>query len=283
MEFRTLGNSTKMPILGFGVYQVKDANEATEAVLNAIHAGYRLIDTAASYGNERAVGEAIKRTDVAREELFITSKLWVQDAGYEKTTQAIKDSLKRLQLNYLDLYLIHQPFNDVFGSWRAMIDAQKAGLIKEIGVSNFSISQLTNLAEFTGVKPSINQIEVNPFNQNNSSVAYFSDYGVQVEAWAPFAEGRNGLFSNETLKKIGDTHHKSIAQVVLRWLIQRGLVVVAKSSQPKRMAQNIDVLDFKLTDAEMTAISELNVGKSQFFAHDDPEIIKWMASRTIDY
>ncbi|GAY78911.1 oxidoreductase, aldo/keto reductase family [Sporolactobacillus inulinus] len=265
------------------MYQVKDANEATEAVLNAIHAGYRLIDTAASYGNERAVGEAIKRSDVVREGLFITSKLWVQDAGYEKTTQAIKDSLKRLQLNYLDLYLIHQPFNDVFGSWRAMIEAQKTGLIKEIGVSNFSISQLTNLTEFTGVKPSINQIEVNPFNQNNNSVVYFSSYGVQVEAWAPFAEGRNGLFSNETLQKIGDVHHKSIAQVVLRWLIQRGLVVVAKSSQPIRMHQNIDVLDFKLTDAEMTMISELNVGKSQFFAHDDPEIIKWMASRTIDY
>ncbi|MBM7617366.1 2,5-diketo-D-gluconate reductase A [Weissella uvarum] len=277
-----LNEETEMPNLGFGVYQVTDQSEAKQAVLDAIEQGYRLIDTAASYGNERAVGEAIEESNIAREDLFITSKLWVDDTGYDATKEAIKDSLDRLQLDYLDLFLIHQPYGDVFGSWRAMNEAKEAGLIKSIGVSNFSIAQITNLAEFSGVKPDINQIEVNPFNQNTESVEYLQNYGVQVEAWAPFAEGKNGLFSNETLQKIADNHGKSIAQVVLHWNVQRGIVPVSKSTKSERMAQNLDVLDFELTDEEMKTIAQLDTGDSQFFSHEDPEMITWMAHRSVE-
>lgn len=269
-------------MLGFGVFQVTDQNEAKQAVIDAINQGYRLIDTAASYGNEREVGEALKEVSVPREELFITTKLWVEDTGYEATKQAIKDSLERLQLNYLDLYLIHQPYGDIFGSWRAMNEAKEAGLIKSIGVSNFSIAQLTNLAEFTGIKPEINQIEVNPFNQNDEAVNYFQEYGVTVEAWAPFAEGKNGLFTNPILKEIADNHNKSIAQVVLHWLVQRNIVVVAKSTKIERMLQNLDVLDFELSQDEMNKIKSLDTKTSQFFSHEDPEMIKWMASRHVE-
>jgi 2,5-diketo-D-gluconate reductase A len=277
-----LKEQTEISSLGFGVYQVTDKNEAKQAVLDAIDQGYRLIDTAASYGNERAVGEAIKESNVAREDLLITSKLWVDDTGYEATRQAIKDSLQRLQLDYLDLFLIHQPYGDIFGSWHAMNEAKEAGLIKAIGVSNFSIAQITNLAEFSGIKPDVNQIEVNPFNQNTEAVEYLQNYGVKVEAWAPFAEGKNGLFTNDTLQKIADNQGKSIAQVVLRWIIQRGIVPVSKSIKPERMAQNIDVLDFELTDEEMAIITQLDTGESQFFSHEDPKMIIWMAHRTVE-
>lgn len=277
-----LNKNTEMPNLGFGVYQVTDQNEAKQAVIDAIDAGYRLIDTAASYGNEKAVGEAIEDSNVAREELFITSKLWVDDTGYEATKRAIKESLERLQLDYLDLFLIHQPYGDVFGSWKAMNEAKNAGLIRAVGVSNFSIAQITNLAEFSGIKPAINQIEVNPFNQNNEAVEYLQNYGVQVEAWAPFAEGKNGLFTNDTLQEIADNHNKSIAQVVLHWNVQRGIVPVSKSTKPERMVQNLDVLDFELTDSEMEKIAQLDTGDSQFFSHEDPEMIKWMAHRTVE-
>lgn len=277
-----LNEQTEIPNLGFGVYQITDQNEAKQAVLDAIDQGYRLIDTAASYGNEHAVGEAIKASNVAREDLLITSKLWVDDTGYEATRQAIKDSLERLQLNYLDLFLIHQPYGDIFGSWRAMNEAKEAGLIKSIGVSNFSIAQITNLAEFSGVKPDINQIEVNPFNQNTEAVAYLKNYGVKVEAWAPFAEGKNELFTNEKLQKIADNHGKSIAQVVLHWIVQRVIVPVSKSTKPERMAQNLNVLNFELTNEEMATIAQLDTGESQFFSHEDPDMITWMAHRKVE-
>lgn len=277
-----LNEQTEIPNLGFGVYQITDQNEAKQAVLDAIDQGYRLIDTAASYGNEHAVGEAIKASNVAREDLLITSKLWVDDTGYEATRQAIKDSLERLQLDYLDLFLIHQPYGDIFGSWRAMNQAKEAGLIKSIGVSNFSIAQITNLAEFSGVKPDINQIEVNPFNQNTEAVAYLKNYGVKVEAWAPFAEGKNELFTNEKLQKIADNHGKSIAQVVLHWIVQRGIVPVSKSTKPERMAQNLNVLNFELTNEEMATIAQLDTGESQFFSHEDPDMITWMAHRKVE-
>lgn len=280
---KNINKNTTMPELGFGVYQVTDQNEAKKAVIDAIEQGYRLIDTAASYGNERAVGEALKNVAVPREDLFITSKLWVEDAGYEATKQAIKDSLERLQLDYLDLYLIHQPYGDIFGAWKAMSEAKDAGLIKAIGVSNFSPAQITNLAEFTGVKPEVNQIEVNPFNQNQSAVKYLQEYGVQVEAWAPFAEGKNGLFTNEILSEIGEKYHKSVAQVVLRWILQRDIIPVSKSTKAERMAQNINVLDFELTFEDMELIKNLDTDGSQFFSHEDPEMIKWMASRHLEY
>ncbi|MBZ1503749.1 aldo/keto reductase [Leuconostoc mesenteroides] len=287
MEYTELTNTTKMPVLGFGVFQVQEKSAAKQAVIDAIKTGYRLIDTAASYGNEREVGEgistAIEEGLVTREELFVTSKMWVQDVSADKAASAILASLERLNLEYLDLYLIHQPYNDVFGAWRAMEKAYRAGQLKAIGVSNFDIAQLTNLSEFSEIKPMLNQIEVNPFQQNKKDVAYFSDYGVQTEAWAPFAEGKNGLFSNEILKEIGDKYNKSIAQVVLRWLTQRHIVVVAKSVQPERMAQNLNVFDFKLTDKEMEKIASLDTNISQFFDHADPEMIKWMANREISY
>ncbi|MGO3469164.1 MAG: aldo/keto reductase [Weissella hellenica] len=277
-----LNEQTEIPNLGFGVYQITDQNEAKQAVLDAIDQGYRLIDTAASYGNEHAVGEAIKASNVAREDLLITSKLWVDDTGYEATRQAIKDSLERLQLDYLDLFLIHQPYGDIFGSWRAMNQAKEAGLIKSIGVSNFSTAQITNLAEFSGVKPDINQIEVNPFNQNTEAVDYLKNYGVKVEAWAPFAEGKNELFTNEKLQKIADNHGKSIAQVVLHWIVQRGIVPVSKSTKPERMAQNLNVLNFELTNEEMATIAQLDTVESQFFSHEDPDMITWMAHRKVE-
>lgn len=280
---KNINKNTVMPELGFGVYQVTDHNEAKQAVIDAVEQGYRLIDTAASYGNERAVGEALQAVSVDRQDLFITSKLWVEDAGYEAAKKAIQASLDRLQIEYLDLYLIHQPYGDIFGAWKAMSEAKEAGLIKAIGVSNFSPAQITNLAEFTGVKPEVNQIEVNPFNQNQSAVKYLQAYGVQVEAWAPFAEGKNGLFTNEVLSGIGQKYHKSVAQVVLRWLLQSNIIPVSKSTKSERMAQNIDVLDFELTTEDMELIKTLDTDGSQFFSHEDPEMIKWMASRHLEY
>ncbi|MCK8638001.1 aldo/keto reductase [Fructobacillus fructosus] len=287
MEYKVLENGSKMPLLGFGVFQVKEKGAAKKGVINAIKAGYRLIDTAASYGNEEEVGEgielAISSGLVKREELFITSKMWVSDVSREHAEKAIQGSLKRLKLDYLDLYLIHQPYNDVFAAWRAMEKAYQVGQLKAIGVSNFSIDQLTNLAEFNKIKPMVNQIEVNPFEQQNLAAKYFDDYGVQVEAWAPFAEGRNNLFSNKTLQKIADKYDKSIAQIVLRWISQRGIVVLSKTTKPDRMEQNLNVLNFFLSEDEMNTITSLDMQTSQFFDHKDPEVIKWMATRRIDY
>lgn len=282
MQYVTLNNNLRMPILGYGVFQIADANECERSVINAIEAGYRLIDTAASYMNEEAVGKGIKASEIPREELFVTSKLWVQETGYERTQQAINKSLRRLQLDYLDLYLIHQPFGDVHGSWRAMEDAYRAGKIRAIGVSNFHPDRLMDIVAFNEIAPTINQIEVNPFQQQVESTAFMKEIGVQAEAWAPFAEGRNGLFQNEVLLAIASRHGKTVGQVVLRWLLQRGIVSLAKSVRKERMVENISIFDFALDDTEMATIAALDTNTSRFFSHRDPAIVKWMSERKLD-
>jgi 2,5-diketo-D-gluconate reductase A len=282
MEHVTLNNGIRMPIAGFGVFQIADAAEAERAVVDAIAAGYRLIDTAASYLNEEAVGRGLRSSGVAREDLFVTTKLWVQDAGYEHTRLAIDKSLRRLQLDYLDLYLIHQPFGDVHGSWRAMEEALRAGKLRAIGVSNFHPDRLMDIQAFNEVAPAVNQIEINPFQQQADAVRFMSDNGVQAEAWAPFAEGRNNLFRNETLVAIGRKHGKSVGQVVLRWIVQRGVVVLSKSVRKERMAENLDIFDFRLDDDDLARIATLETGTSSFFSHRDPAIVKWMSERRLD-
>jgi 2,5-diketo-D-gluconate reductase A len=282
MQHVTLNNGVEMPILGFGVYQIPDARECERSVVDAIEVGYRLIDTAASYMNEVAVGLGLKASGIAREQLFITSKLWVQDVGYERTQQAIDKSLRRLQLDYLDLYLIHQPFGDVHGSWRAMEDAVKAGKLRAIGVSNFQPDRLMDIKVFNEIAPAVNQVEVNPFQQQRESVPFMKEIGVQAEAWAPFAEGRNGLFQNNVLVEIGRRYGKSVGQVVLRWLTQRGVVALAKSVRRERMVENLGVFDFELDDADMARLGALDTNTSSFFSHRDPAIVKSMSERRLD-
>lgn len=282
MDYVTLNNGLKMPKLGFGVFQIPDPAECERCVLDAIAAGYRLIDTAASYRNEEAVGKAVRHSGVARQELFITSKLWVQDTGYERTTQAIDKALQRLQLDYLDLYLIHQPFGDVHGAWRAMEDAYRGGKLRAIGVSNFYPDRLMDIIAFNDIAPAVNQVEINPFFQQADSAAFMRANGVQAEAWAPFAEGKNNLFQNGPLNRIGKKYGKSVGQVVLRWLIQRDIVVLAKTVRRERMAENLDVFDFSLDEADMAAIAALETGTSSFFSHRDPAIVKWMSERRLD-
>lgn len=282
MQQVTLNNGVVMPILGYGVFQIPDPQECERCVVEAIGSGYRLIDTAASYLNEEAVGRGIKNAGVPRTDLFVTTKLWVQDTGYERTQQAIEKSLRRLQLDYLDLYLIHQPFGDVHGSWRAMQDALKAGKVRAIGVSNFHPDRLMDIIGFNDVVPAVNQIEVNPFHQQEESVAFMRENGVQAEAWAPFAEGRNNLFQNEALVDIGHKHGRSVGQVVLRWVVQRGIVALAKSVRKERMEENLRVLDFALDEADMARISQLETGESSFFSHRDPARVKWMSERHLD-
>lgn len=282
MQQVTLNNGMQMPILGFGVFQVADQKECERSVVDAIEAGYRLIDTAASYMNEAAVGRALRVSGLPREALFVTTKLWVQDTGYERTLKAIDKSLHRLQLDYLDLYLIHQPFADVHGSWRAMQEAHRAGKLRAIGVSNFQPDRLMDIKAFNEVAPAVNQVEVNPFHQQDESVAFMRDNGVQAEAWAPFAEGRNNLFTNETLVAIGRKHGKSVGQVVLRWLVQRNIVALAKTVRKERMVENLDVFDFQLDDADLAGIATLETGTSSFFSHRDPAIVKWMSERRLD-
>jgi 2,5-diketo-D-gluconate reductase A len=251
-------------------------------VIDAIDAGYRLIDTAASYMNEAAVGRGIKDAHTPREQLFVTTKLWVQDAGYDQTRQAIDNSLRRLQLEYLDLYLIHQPYGDVHGSWRAMQDAYRAGKIRAIGVSNFQSDRLMDIVAFNEIKPAVNQIEINPFQQQADSVTFMRDLGVQAEAWAPFAEGRNNLFQNDVLKAIAAKHEKSVGQVVLRWVIQRGVVALAKSVRKERMVENLTIFDFELDSNDTAQIGALDTGTSSFFSHRDPAIVKWMSERKLE-
>ncbi|SPS07125.1 aldo/keto reductase [Latilactobacillus sakei] len=274
MDMVQLNNGVQMPQLGFGVFQMTDLAECEQAVVDAIASGYRLIDTAAAYHNEAAVGRAIKRSGVAREELFITSKLWVSDASYERAKKGIDQSLQNLGVDYLDLYLLHQPFGDVIGAWRALEEAYKAGKIRAIGVSNFYADQLKNLILSTDVKPVINQIEVNPWYQEHSEVAFAQAEEIQVEAWAPFAEGKHNIFTDERIAAIGSRYGKSNGQVILRWLLQRGIVVIPKSVHQNRMAENIDVFDFELTTAEMATMNDLDKGESQFFDHRDPAAIE---------
>jgi diketogulonate reductase-like aldo/keto reductase len=282
MTHVALNNGIKMPILGFGVFQVKDPLACETAVLDALVTGYRLIDTAASYENETAVGNAIKKSPVAREDLFITTKLWIQSDGYDGTKKAFESSLKKLQIDYLDLYLIHQPFGDVYGEWRAMQDLYKEGRVRAIGVSNFHPDRLIDLIIHNDVVPAINQVETHPFHQQVAAQSFFRDNHVQMQSWGPFAEGRNDIFQNPLLMAVGSKYNKSIAQVILRWLIQRGVVVIPKSVRKERMEENINVFDFELSDEDMTAIGTLDTGLSSFFDHRDPAMVKWLGERKLN-
>ena len=274
MEYVTLNNGIKMPMVGFGVFQIKDHDECVRVVLDAIEAGYRLIDTAQSYGNEEAVGEAIQKTNVPRNELFITTKVWISNYGYENAKTSIEESLKKMQLDYLDLVLLHQPFKDYHGAYKALIDLYHEGKIKAIGVSNFYPDRLVDLCLDTDVLPAINQVEVNPFHQQNQALEYNQKYGVQLEAWVPFAEGKNHIFTNVTLNEIAQKHQKSIGQVILRWLVQRGIVPLAKTVRKERMEENINIFDFKLTDEDMQTITNMNKDTSSFFSHYDPATVE---------
>lgn len=276
MENRVLNNGVEMPILGFGVYQIEDQQQCEDSVTEAIGVGYRLIDTAAAYVNEEAVGRAIRRSDVPRQELFVTTKLWIQDAGYDSAKRAFERSMKRLQLDYLDLYLIHQPFGDVYGSWRAMEELYAEGRIRAIGVSNFYPDRIADFMANNKIVPAVNQIETHPFCQQVESAKFLQDNGIQVESWGPFAEGRNNLFSNELLASIGAKYGKSIAQIVLRWLTQRGVVVIPKSTHKERIAENFDIFDFSLSEQDMAAIATLDTGESCFFSHRDPQTVTWI-------
>ncbi|NFL87890.1 aldo/keto reductase [Clostridium botulinum] len=278
MEYVTLNNGIKMPKVGFGVFQITDKEECTKVVLDAINAGYRLIDTAQAYGNEEAVGEAILKSPVHREELFITTKVWVSNAGYEKAKESIKESLKKMKLDYWDLVLIHQPVSDYYGTYRAMEDLNKEGKIRAIGVSNFYPDRLVDLALFNEVTPAVNQIEINPFHQQLIAQEVNSKYGVQLQAWAPFAEGKNGMFDNLTLKSIGDKYDKSVAQVILRWLLQRGIVPLSKTVNKERMKQNIDIFNFELSEDDMNTISALDKKESSFFNHQEASSVEMLAS-----
>ena len=277
MEYITLNNGVKMPKVGFGVYQVTDQNECRQAVLDAIDVGYRLIDTAQAYGNEEAVGEAIKMSGVDRKDLFITTKVWISNYGYEKAKMSVEESLTKMQLDYLDLVLLHQPFNDYYGAYQALVDLYKEGKIKAIGVSNFHPDRLVDMAIFSEVTPAINQLEVNLFHQQKEAQVYNEKYRVQLEAWAPFAEGRNNMFSNPELKAIGEKYGKTVAQVILRWLVQRNIVPLSKSVKKSRMEENINIFDFELSKEDMDKISEMDKKESSFFSHYDPSIVEMIA------
>jgi 2,5-diketo-D-gluconate reductase A len=282
MQKVTLNNGVEMPLLGFGVFQVTDLAECERSVLDAINTGYRLIDTAASYGNEEAVGKAIKGSGVPREDLFVTTKLWIQSNGYEGTKKSFENSLKRLQLDYLDLYLIHQPFGDVYGEWRAMQDLYKEGKVRAIGVSNFHPDRLIDLMIHNEIVPAVNQIETHPFNQQIETQQFLQENNVQMESWGPFAEGKNNIFHNELLLSIGNKYNKSIAQVILRWLTQRGVVAIPKSVRKERMEENFNIFGFELSAEDMEAIKALDTKTSSFFDHRDPAIVKWLGERKLD-
>lgn len=282
MQQVILNNGVEMPILGFGVFQVPDRTECERSVLDAIATGYRLIDTAASYGNEEAVGQAIKKCDVPRQELFITTKLWIQSEGYEGTRKAFEASLKKLQLDYLDLYLIHQPMGDVYGEWRAMEEIYRSGRVRAIGVSNFQPDRLIDLIVHNEIVPAVNQVETHPFHQQIDTQQFMVDNKVQIESWGPFAEGKNDLFHNDLLGSIGAKYNKSIAQVVLRWLTQRGVVAIPKSVRKERMEENFNSLDFTLSADDMEAIKSLDTRASLFFDHRDPAMVKWLGERKLN-
>ena len=277
MEYVTLNSGIRMPILGYGVYQVTP-EECERCVLDAISVGYRSIDTAQAYANEEGVGSAIVKCGVPRDELFITTKVWVSNAGYEKAKASIDESLKKLCTDYIDLLLIHQPFGDYYGTYRAMEEACKKGKARAIGVSNFYPDRFVDIAHFATIKPAVNQVETHVFQQQKQAREYMKKYGAQIESWGPFAEGKNGLFTNPTLAEIGAAHGKSVAQVALRFLIQNGVVVIPKSTHKERMEENFDVFDFTLTDEEMARIEALDGGKSRFFSHYDPQTVEWILS-----
>lgn len=282
MQTVKLNNNVEIPVLGFGVFQMTDLDECERSVVDAIETGYRLIDTAQSYMNEEAVGKAIKRSGVARKDLFITTKLWIQSNGYEGTKKAFEASLKKLQLDYLDLYLIHQPFGDVYGEWRAMEELYKEGKVRAIGVSNFQPDRLIDLIIHNEIVPAVNQVETHPFHQQYDAQQFMKDNNVQIESWGPFAEGKNDIFKNELLRSIGDKYGKSIAQVILRWLTQRGIVAIPKSVRKERMAENLNSLDFELTAEEMDKIKTLDTNASSFFDHRDPAMVKWLGERKLE-
>jgi 2,5-diketo-D-gluconate reductase A len=276
-----LNNGVQMPVLGFGVYQVP-AEQTEQVVSDALAAGYRSIDTAAAYRNEEAVGRAIAASGIPRDELFVTTKLWIQDVGEGNARRAFEASLERLGLDYVDLYLIHQPLGDYYRSWREMQDINREGLARAIGVSNFYPDRLVDLIGHNEITPAVNQIETHPFNQRVADQAVMREHGVQIESWGPFAEGQNNIFSNPVLSEIGAAHGKSVAQVILRWLIQRDVVVIPKSVRPERMAENIDVFDFQLSGDDMARIAELDTAATLFFNHDDPEWVGRLNSVRVD-
>jgi 2,5-diketo-D-gluconate reductase A len=278
MKTVTLNNGVAMPVLGFGVFQVSDPAECERSVSDALQVGYRLIDTAASYGNEEAVGTALRRSSVPREQLFITTKLWLSDAGYDRTKKAFARSMKRLQLDYLDLYLIHQPYGDVYGSWRAMEELYREKQIRAIGVSNFHPDRIMDLMLHNEVKPAVNQIETHPFHQQIETQRFLKANDVQIESWGPFAEGKNNIFQNELLRSIAAKYQKSVAQVIVRWLTQRSVVAIPKSVRKERMAENFAVFDFELSAEDMMAIASLDTKQSAFFDHRDPEKVKWLST-----
>ncbi len=277
MEFVTLNNGVKMPILGYGVYQVEPA-ECERCVRDAIDVGYRSIDTAQAYHNEEGVGEAVAKCGVPREDLFITTKVWISNGGYENAKASIEESLRRLKTDYIDLLLVHQPFNDYYGTYRAMEEAYKAGKLRAIGVSNFYPDRLVDLCRFVEVTPAVNQVETHPFMQQTAAHEIMKKYGVQHESWGPFAEGRRDMFNNPVLRAIGGRHGKTVAQTILRFLIQSDVVVIPKSVRKDRMAENFDVFDFALTDAEMAAVRALDEGASAFFSHYDPATVEFLTS-----
>lgn len=277
----TLNNGIEMPVLGFGVFQVPDPAECERSVLDAIDVGYRLLDTAASYGNEEAVGAAIRNHGIDRDQLFVTTKLWVEDASYEGAKAAFERSLNKLQLDYLDLYLIHQPYGDVYGAWRAMEELQRASRIRAIGVSNFYPDRLVDFVLHNAIVPAVNQIEIHPFHQQAEAQGILEEHKVQAQAWGPFAEGKNGLFSDALLQSVAQKHGKSIAQVVLRWLVQRRIVAIPKSVRKERMAENFAVFDFELDQGDLQAIATLDRKTSSFFDHRDPAMVKWLGTRKL--
>lgn len=276
MKNVVLNNGVEMPILGFGVYQITDAEECERSVYEALQTGYRLIDTAAIYMNEESVGRAIKRSGLSREEVFVTTKLWVSDAGYESAKQAFERSLQRLQLDYLDLYLIHQPYGDIYGSWRAMEELYREGRTRAIGVSNFHTDRLMDLMVHHEVVPAVNQVETHPFNQQTEAQQFMRENNVQLESWGPFAEGKNNIFQNELLLSIAGKYNKSVAQVILRWLTQREVVVIPKSVRKERIVENFNIFDFELRAEDMAAIISLDTKQSLFFDHRDPKMVKML-------
>lgn len=282
MQTVKLNNGVEMPLLGFGVFQVKDLAECERSVVDAIQSGYRLIDTAQSYENEEAVGNAIKNCGVPREELFITTKLWIQSNGYEGAKKAFEASIKKLQLDYLDLYLIHQPYGDVYGEWRAMQELYKQAKVRAIGVSNFHPDRLMDLIVNNEIVPAVNQVETHPFHQQVETQKFLQENNVQIESWGPFAEGKNNIFHNELLASIGIKYNKSIAQVILRWLTQRGVIAIPKSIRKERMEENINIFDFQLSAEDMEAIKTLDTHASLFFDHRDPAMVKWLGERKLD-